>query len=231
MNVANGYVEDYTDPGSDVGRLECVHGWRIDTGNRGLALRDYLVSIGGHARPSEQGEIQYKTANTDIAAWICERVARQALRESLLELIEQAGMAHAVYVSTDRDGVPFVGGGLHMTLRDLARLGRLFCFDSPDGASQHGLVREALANPDSGTRYGDGTGYRNFLETDGVSSDIWLWRQYCTWNRQIDRVAPTTQRGRRRSRLTRFIVRQAKRLSADRPAIDGTSQDDAAVGQ
>lgn len=167
MNVVNGYVENYADPGSDVGRLECVHGWRIGAGALEQPLRDYLVSIDGDARASEHGDIQYKTANTDIAAWICERVMRQTLRESLLELIEQAGMEHAVYVSTDRDGVPFLGGGLHMNLRDLARLGRLFCFDSPDGAYRHGLLRQALSRPDAGTRYGDGTRYRNFLETDG----------------------------------------------------------------
>lgn len=34
MNVVNGYVEDYTDPDSDVGKLECAHGWRIGTSNR-----------------------------------------------------------------------------------------------------------------------------------------------------------------------------------------------------
>ena len=233
MNVANGYVEDYTDPGSDVGRLECVHGWRIDTGNRGLALRDYLVSIGGHARPSEQGEIQYKTANTDIAAWICERVAGQALRESLLELIEQAGMEHAVYVSTDRDGVPFLGGGLHMTLRDLARLGRLFCFDSPDGASQHGLVREALANADAGTRYGDGTGYRNFLETDGrFVGHLGYGGQYLYVEPANSIVVAAYNATEGDDGLDyEFIVRQRSACRRIARAIDGTSQDDAAVGQ
>lgn len=167
MNVVNGYGEDYADPSSGVGRLECAHGWRIDPDNRERTMRDYLVSIGGRGRPSEQRDIQYKTANTDIAAWICERVMQQALRTSLLELIEQAGMEHAVFVSTDRDGVPFLGGGLHMTLRDLARLGRLFCFDCPNGADQQYLVRQALSKPDAGTRYSDGTRYRNFVETDG----------------------------------------------------------------
>ena len=167
MNVVNGYVEDYTDPNSDVGRLECAHGWRIGPGDRELSMRDYLVSIGGRAQPGEHGEIQYKTANTDIVAWICELVTGQSLRSALVELIEQAGTEQAVFASTDREGVPFLGGGLHMTLRDLARLGRLFCFDSPNGDSQQCLLRQALSNPEAGTRHGDGTRYRNFLETDG----------------------------------------------------------------
>ena len=167
MNVVNGYVEDYTDPDSDVGKLECAHGWRIGPADRERSLRDYLVSVGGRARPGEHGDIQYKTANTDIVAWICERVTGQSLRSALVELIEQAGTAQAVFVSTDREGVPFLGGGLHMTLRDLARLGRLFCFDRPNGDSQQGLIREALLNPEAGTHYGDGTRYRSFLETDG----------------------------------------------------------------
>ena len=178
MNVVNGYVEDYTDPDSDVGKLECAHGWRIGPADRERSLRDYLVSVGGRARPGEHGDIQYKTANTDIVAWICERVTGQSLRSALVELIEQAGTAQAVFVSTDREGVPFLaakrpgrtdrtgghalrrrdplpelseavfvstdregvpflGGGLHMTLRDLVRLGRLFCFDRPNGDSQH----------------------------------------------------------------------------------------------
>ncbi|MCY4364568.1 MAG: serine hydrolase [Gammaproteobacteria bacterium] len=167
MNVVNSFIEDYADPDACVGKLECAHGWRIDPDNPRQSIRDYLVSIGGAAQTSEQGEVQYKTANTDIVAWICEQAARQTLRNSLLDLVEQAGMENAVYVSTDREGIPFLGGGLHMTLRDLARLGRLFCFDNENNASQLCLVRQALASPAAGTRYSDGIFYRNFLETDG----------------------------------------------------------------
>lgn len=167
MNVVNSFIEDYSDPDACVGKLECAHGWRIDPGNLRQSIRDYLVSIGGAAQTSEQGEVQYKTANTDIVAWICEQASRQTLRGSLLDLVEQAGMENAVYVSTDREGIPFLGGGLHMTLRDLARLGRLFCFDNGNNTSQLCLVRQALASPAAGTRYSDGIFYRNFLETDG----------------------------------------------------------------
>ena len=167
MNVVNSYVEDYADPDACVGKLECAHGWRIDPGNLRQSMRDYLVSIGGAAQASTQGEIQYKTANTDIVAWICEEASRQTLRGSLLDLVEQAGMENAVYVSTDREGIPFLGGGLHMTLRDLGRLGRLFCFDNENNTSQLCLVRQALTSPAAGTRYSDGIFYRNFLETDG----------------------------------------------------------------
>lgn len=167
MNVVNNYVEDYTNPSSDVGRLECAHGWRIDPDSCEQTMREYLVSIGGRAQSDAHGDIQYKTANTDIAAWICEGVMQYPLRSSLLELVELAGMEHTVYVSTDRDGVPFLGGGLHMTLRDLVRLGRLFCYDDPNGADRLCLVRQALSDPDLGTHYRDGTQYRNFVETDG----------------------------------------------------------------
>jgi len=86
---------------------------------------------------------------------------------ALLDVIEAAGMEDSVYISTDREGVPFLGGGLHMTLRDVARIGRLLCFDDESDPSRRRFVREALDSPTSGTRYADGTYYRNFFETDG----------------------------------------------------------------
>ncbi len=130
-------------------------------------MRAFLASIAGSGDASPQGDIHYKTANTDIAAWVCEQASGQSLRMALLDVIEAAGMEDSVYISTDREGVPFLGGGLHMTLRDVARIGRLLCFDDRSDPSRRYLVHEALDSPTRGTRYADGTSYRNFFETDG----------------------------------------------------------------
>lgn len=166
MNVVNDYSEDYTDPNASVGQLECAHGWRIDTQDTKQSLRSFLTGIEGTADRSPDGVIQYKTANTDLAAWVCERASGKALHALLVSLIESAGTAEPVFLSTDRHGVPFLGGGLHTTLPDLARLGRLFCADTNSTAAQ-GLLKETMDAPHLGTLYPDGTYYRNGLESDG----------------------------------------------------------------
>jgi CubicO group peptidase (beta-lactamase class C family) len=117
--------------------------------------------------------MHYKSANTDVIAWICERVSQRGLRELFLEIIEAFGPADTVYLSTDRCGTPFVGGGLHMTLRDLARYGLLLARggETLDGVSVGSrAVRDATRSErakGSPSLLGWGF-YRNFLETDGT---------------------------------------------------------------
>lgn len=172
MAVVNDYSEDFYDPGASVGQLEETHGWRLPETEPPVDIRTFLRRIGGAASPPTARQLHYKSANTDVIAWICERVAQRSLRESYLDLVEAFGPEGTVYLSTDRLGTPFVGGGLHMTLRDLGRYGLLLARGGQSGGRSLGskLFRDATrAQAELGTPSLLGRGfYRNFLETDGT---------------------------------------------------------------
>jgi CubicO group peptidase (beta-lactamase class C family) len=173
MAVINDYSEDFYDPAASVGRLEDAHGWRLADGLSHIDIRAFLMQIGGGAAPERERAMHYKSANTDVVAWICERVSQRTLRELLLEIIEAFGAADTVYVSTDRAGTPFMGGGLHMTLQDMARYGLLLARGGRMGEGAgvgSTAVRDATRRDGArGTPSLLGHGfYRNFLETDGT---------------------------------------------------------------
>jgi CubicO group peptidase (beta-lactamase class C family) len=125
MAIINDYIEDYYDPRATLGELEDAHGWRIIPGFTHRGIRGFLATITGSGEANPGRALHYKTANTDLAGWICERCAGRDLRALLLDIIEAAGVEASVFITTDRTGTPFMGGGLHMTLRDLARYGLL----------------------------------------------------------------------------------------------------------
>jgi CubicO group peptidase (beta-lactamase class C family) len=173
MAVVNDYSEDFYDPAATVGRLEEAHGWRIAGSDPHVDIRTFLAQIGGAAAPAPERKLHYKSANTDVVAWICERVAERSLRDLYLELIEAFGPAGAVYLSTDRSGTPFAGGGLHMTLKDLARYGLLLARAGETGFGSRVGSKRVLDATRAGRSQGCpsllGRGYyRNFLETDGT---------------------------------------------------------------
>ena len=173
MAVINDYTEDFYDPSASVALLEDSHGWRLAHNGPHRDIRAFLSLISAGAGRDPHSKLHYKSANTDVVAWICERVARRSLREMLLEIVEAVGAADSIYVSTDRSGVPFVGGGLHMTLRDMGRYGLLLANGGVSLLGQTVGSRTFLDRTRSEHSQGTlsllGHGrYRNFLETDGT---------------------------------------------------------------
>lgn len=173
MAVVNDYSEDFYDPAASVGLLEDAHGWRIIGGRRHVDLRAFLMAIKGPVRRAGARTLNYKTANTDVVAWICERVSGIDLRGHYLEMVEAMGAESTVYMSTDRRGTPFAGGGLHMTLRDLARYGLLLARGGQgvSGArvGSPGFRDATRTHHTAGTPSLVGRGnYRNFFESDGT---------------------------------------------------------------
>jgi len=172
MDWSNNYSEDFADPASDVWRHEWVAGWRA-TPEEPPPLRDFLASFEG-GRPNASGETDYKDANTDVLAWIVERVSGRSIREHILELAEAAGIESTLFVGCDRTFVPVVSFTMSMTARDLARWGMLLL----DGVGVDGqevgdgsFIRAATTNP--GTTYRlnqrlpEGWHYSNQLMSNG----------------------------------------------------------------
>lgn len=124
MTVAVQYDETYDDPNSEVQAHERASGWRpaLDCGPRDTY--QFLTSL----QPAgDHGEtFQYCSADTEVLAWIVERLTGRPFSETwATALWSKIGAEHDAYVVVDAAGFPAASGGLCVTLRDLARFGRV----------------------------------------------------------------------------------------------------------
>ena len=72
----------------------------------------------------------YKTVNADALGWVLRRVTNKSISELLRERLWSAlGVEQDAYFIVDATGVEFVGGGLNLTLRDMARFGEMMRLD------------------------------------------------------------------------------------------------------
>ncbi len=162
MTTALDYSEDYNDANSPVWSLGRATGFLpIPPGyDRPDTAYTYVASLkkdGAHG-----DRFVYKTPNTDTLGWVLRRVTGQPLGELLRDRIySKLGAEQDAYFLVDRTGVEFAGGGLHMTLRDLARFGETMRLDGRFNGQQ--IVPKAFV--DDVRRGGDrqkfsGAGYK-----------------------------------------------------------------------
>jgi len=120
------YVEDYADDKSSIWSLSRAGGFRPrPAGYAGPdTFYEYIETL---QQASPHGErFAYKTVNTDTLAWIMRRVTGQTLCELMRERFwSKLGVEQDAYFTVDAIGVEFAGGGLNLTLRDLARFGEM----------------------------------------------------------------------------------------------------------
>lgn len=187
MDVMNNFNEDYEDPyrsnpgdGATVGynNEEIAMGWRLPPpGEAEPDVRAFAASLVSDDVRNPVGDMQYRSPNTDILAWIAERVGGRPLRHMLIEVIEAAGIAGAYHMATDRLGTPVIAGGASMTARDLARYGLLF---ARGGVGVEGQAvgrarfidetrngRGTLANGWGAAGRGESVRYSNHMFTNG----------------------------------------------------------------
>ncbi len=124
MTTGISYSEDYTDPNADVAKYAFASGLRpAPAGYAGpRAIYDYLPSI---AKQGAHGEgFTYKTVNTEVLSWIIARVTGKRAHDVMSERIwSRLGAEHDADMVVDGAGAPASGGGLNLTLRDMARFG------------------------------------------------------------------------------------------------------------
>ena len=125
MDLVNNYSEDYSDFDSMSYAHEIEHGWRLQGDDLTLGQRDFLPTIQSDNIDNPAAVPQYKSANTDVMAWVIERAGDRPLREWMIKIVEAAGFEESMHISTDRTGMPVLDGGICLTLRDLTRYGLL----------------------------------------------------------------------------------------------------------
>jgi 6-aminohexanoate-oligomer exohydrolase len=170
MTVAVAYDEAYADPESELQRHDRSSGWRAPLPGDPAGIREFLTTL---RKDGEHGAaFQYCSANTDVLAWILEEVSGRPLSELLsTHLWAPMGAEFDALATIDSEGFVLASGGLCVTLRDLARFGRMMLDGgSVDGRPvvpaawvddvRRGGPRDAAVAGSMPSWHGDGT-YRN----------------------------------------------------------------------
>ncbi|OWY14227.1 6-aminohexanoate hydrolase [Thioclava sp. JM3] len=128
MDMTTGvkYSEDYSDPNADI--------WQYSAAASPLPKPEGYTGPNGYWEYLQQvkpdGEhgaaFHYKTINSDMLGWIISRVTNTSVTELASERLWQPmGAEQDAYQTVDAKGVPFAGGGISASLRDLGRLGQV----------------------------------------------------------------------------------------------------------
>ncbi len=154
MDMRSGvrFGEDYTDPNSDIGKIDVASGWKPYRDGMPLSVLDIPPAL-----PKERehgGHFQYRSIETDVMAWVMERTTGTHLAELVSqELWQPMGAEHDACITVDRAGYPLADGGLNASLRDYARVGLLYLNDGRAGDRQivpAEYVRETRQDGDVG---------------------------------------------------------------------------------
>ena len=130
MNIINSYSEDYTDPYTSSFLHEPVCGWRLPANlDDNMGQEEFLNTIKANKKKDLTNSTEfshYKSANTDVIGVLIEKVSGKKLNEWILDAVEAAGLEDALYMGTDRFGMPWISGGACLISRDFLRFGLLF---------------------------------------------------------------------------------------------------------
>jgi CubicO group peptidase (beta-lactamase class C family) len=137
MTTGMDYIEDYTDQNSSVWQFSRAGGFRPRPADY-TGPESFYEFIRTVVKASPHGErFAYKTVNTDTLGWVMRRATGRRVSELLTErLWTRLGVEQDGYFTVDSTGVEFAGGGLNVTLRDLARFGEMMRMDGAFNGQQ-----------------------------------------------------------------------------------------------
>ncbi|NTY60447.1 serine hydrolase domain-containing protein [Mycolicibacterium sphagni] len=108
------FREDYKDPDADIRRLALCE----------AGIYSYLTDLKAEAPHGQR--FLYRSAETDVLGWVCERVSGLPMAKLISTLIWQPiGAEFDAEIITDTTGTAYHDGGLCATARDVARFGQL----------------------------------------------------------------------------------------------------------
>jgi CubicO group peptidase (beta-lactamase class C family) len=135
------FGEEYANPESDIRRLDEWVGWQPGQGEpRGLYR--FLATLQAEAPHGER--FLYRSAESDVLGWVCERAAGRPMATLISELIwAPMGAEHDALLLHDGLGTAVHDGGLCATARDVARFGQMLLDGGqvPDGTGSSRRVR------------------------------------------------------------------------------------------
>jgi hypothetical protein len=140
MRTGVAFRETYTALDAEVRVMERSMGWRPARPGDPVGAYPYLTTL-GHAG-SHGREFTYRSADTDMLGWVCERASGTRMADLISALIWQPiGAERDAEITCDPLGSAIHDGGISATARDLARFGQMLV---DDGTTQgHPVVPEA----------------------------------------------------------------------------------------
>ena len=127
MDMRSGvkFSEVYTDPQSDIGKVDIASGWKPRL-NASDPEHMFEVILGLTQERDHGGRFEYRSIETDVMAFCMERVTGQRLAELVdTELWSRLGAEEDAYFTVDPAGYALADGGFNATLRDYARFGQM----------------------------------------------------------------------------------------------------------
>jgi len=143
MTIGVRYSENYADPKAEIWDYARAGGLLPVAANYDgpRTYYDFLVKL---QKEGEHGvAFAYKTVNAEVLGWIVRRASGQSLADLMSERIwQKLGTENDAYFSVDRIGTEQGGGGLNLTLRDMARFGEMLRLNGKFNQQQ--IVPEAV---------------------------------------------------------------------------------------
>jgi CubicO group peptidase (beta-lactamase class C family) len=134
MRTGVAFRETYTALDAEVRVMERSMGWRPARPGDPAGAYPYLLTL-GQAGP-HGGEFTYRSADTDMLGWACERASGTRMADLISALIWQPMRAERDgEITCDPLGSAVHDGGVSVVARDLARFGQLLVDDGRVSAS------------------------------------------------------------------------------------------------
>jgi CubicO group peptidase (beta-lactamase class C family) len=128
MRTGVAFDETYAELDAEVRVMERSMGWRPAQPGDPAGAYEYLTSL-GRAGP-HGGEFIYRSADSDMLGWACERASGTRMADLISALIWQPmGAERDAEITCDPLGSAIHDGGVSATARDLARFGQMLIHD------------------------------------------------------------------------------------------------------
>ena len=128
MRTGIAFRETYTALDSEVRIMERSMGWAPATADDPQGAYAYLATI--RSEGPHGGAFTYRSADTDMLGWVCERAAGERMADLISTLIWQPmGAEFDAEITCDPVGTAVHDGGISATLRDLARFALMILND------------------------------------------------------------------------------------------------------
>lgn len=128
MRTGVAFRETYTAPDAEVRVMERSMGWRPAQPGDPAGAYPYLLTLGREG--PHGGDFTYRSADSDMLGWACERASGVRMADLISTLIWQPiGAERDAEITCDPLGCAIHDGGISATARDLARFGQLLVDD------------------------------------------------------------------------------------------------------
>jgi CubicO group peptidase (beta-lactamase class C family) len=136
MRTGVAFRETYTALDAEVRIMERSMGWRPAQPGDVPGAYPYLATLGSTG--PHGGEFSYRSADSDMLGWACERASGVRIADLVSALIWQPiGAERDAEITCDPLGSAIPDGGISATARDLARFGQMLV---DDGVAQERTV-------------------------------------------------------------------------------------------